>query len=220
MKVKTVKVEGWKLKIYYDEYASNPREDRDNAFTFAFRIHRDYSLGDEKGREDLFDELWAAQDKMTIKDWSFLEDTEGEYRLDVMAYLFHKYKLGLILPLHFSNHGAQTSVTMSRHYSGLDDEPSGYAFITRKTLLYEWGNKRVSKSVLDRATRYLEGEVAEYSAYVNGDVFGYKLYEKAEYGWRAADSQWGFYGWDFQRNGMADEIASHSKELAQVLQYA
>lgn len=75
--------------------------------------------------------------------------------------------------------------------AGWDSGTVGFAYITRDRLLKEYGGKRVTKSMIEKARSVLEAEVEEYDDYLCGDCYGYTI--KDADGEHLA-SCWGFIG--------------------------
>ena len=59
----------------------------------------------------------------------------------------------------------------------------------------------------------LRSLIETYSQYVSGQVYGFVLEEKQDCGhWEETDSCWGFYGNDWNQNGLADDLPDEIKE--------
>jgi len=54
--------------------------------------------------------------------------------------------------------------------------------------VYEWGKKVCTKSVIEKAEKYLKGEIETSNQYLNGEVVGYEIE-----GPLSDDSCWGYY---------------------------
>jgi hypothetical protein len=81
-----------------------------------------------------------------------------------------------------------------------DSGQVGWIFVTKEKLRKEFGVRRITKKIKEKAREILAEEVNVYSDYIEGNVFGYIL--KDENG-EELDSCWGFYGIDFNTNGIA-----------------
>ena len=75
-----------------------------------------------------------------------------------------------------------------------DSGQVGFAFITRETALKEWGGKRLTKAVIDKAEACIRSEVETYDQYLRGDVYGYVIEDEDG---DTLDSCWGFYGLEY-----------------------
>ena len=69
------------------------------------------------------------------------------------------------------------------------------------TIRENFGVKRITRSVRERATRLLLAEVKEYDAYLRGDVYMLTLIEGDE-----QEIVGPFYGADFTTNGLLDSV--------------
>jgi len=71
----------------------------------------------------------------------------------------------------------------------------------RGDILKEYGRKRLSKRILGLARRVLEGEVDDFNRYLNGDVYGWRVYKvdddvaegDIESEGKELDSCWGYF---------------------------
>lgn len=96
----------------------------------------------------------------------------------------------ICLPLYLYDHGGITMST-SPFSCPWDSGQVGVIYCTKEKAIKEWGKKRFTKKVEERAIKYLVGEVEEYDAYISGEVYGYIV--KDEDGIEI-DSCWGYYG--------------------------
>ena len=62
----------------------------------------------------------------------------------------------------------------------------------------------------ERAFDRMRAEVEEYDHYLQGEVYGFTLYENGE----ETDSCWDFYGDDLTQNGILDECPGLTEALA------
>lgn len=79
-----------------------------------------------------------------------------------------------------------------------------------------------------RAIEVMEADVRIYDQYLTGDVYGFKLYEKADNpddgdpdvpGWTEMDSCWNFYGSNLYENGILDMVADGLEEALESGEY-
>jgi hypothetical protein len=66
----------------------------------------------------------------------------------------------------------------------------------------------------ERARKEMEAEVVVYDQYLSGDIYGFRLLEDGE----EVESCWGFYGDDWQANGLAESLPASARELLEVLE--
>lgn len=185
-----------KLVIYYDEDPESPR-DWGNLGTMVC-WHRRYSLGDE-------------QPNMTMKDWArALVNIEDEDENSAEWVEIHKQYI--ILPLYLYDHSGITIKT-SPFSCGWDSVQVGWIYC-----------KKGAEGLTDEEIRsYLISEVELYDQYLRGNVYGYAcrtLIECGECGHvreEDGNSCWGFYGDDFNQNGLNDSVPEEFKFLLEEL---
>jgi hypothetical protein len=213
------------LKIYQDECYESPRE-WDNLGTMVC-FHRRYDLGDK-------DHGYVKSD---YSSWDGLFNAISK-------------KAAIVLPLYLYDHGGPRikvgsfNGLLPGYHAEFDTMRVGFIFITKAKIRHEmvrvlsedrtlpWNKrvekiKHVTKEDLERAEKYLRGEVEVYDQYLSGDVYGFrcvtldtdkvKIYMKPydigneedipegdlmELG--KEDSCWGFYGTDWKTNGLFD----------------
>lgn len=165
------------LKIFTDDNARTPR-DWDNIGKMIC-IHSRYHLGD---RHD-----YKGTD---YRSWD-------EFKKAVER----KENAAVILPLYLYDH---SGITMSTKPFACrwDSMQVGFIVVSKETLRKEYNVKRITKAVIEKATKVLEGEVETYDQYLTGDVYGFKLFVDGE----EKDSVWGFFGSDVKTNGILDYV--------------
>jgi hypothetical protein len=72
-----------------------------------------------------------------------------------------------------------------------DSGQLGWIYVTRAKLLAEYSCKVLRKATIEKATKVLEAEIAEYSAFVEGQCYGYVVEDEDG---DQLDSCWGFIG--------------------------
>lgn len=176
----SVEIDDRKLTIYYDNHPESPRE-WDNLGTIA-AFHRNYDLGEIQTIPRLFCELDHSK-------WSEEKYSDLLYSEDLDAILKEMDKQGFIyLPVYMYEHSGITIATSPfscRWDSGL----LGIIFVSRETILKEFGWKRITKERRERIVNRLESEIKTYDQYLTGEVFGFQVTKAGE----EVDSCWGFY---------------------------
>lgn len=163
-----------KLIIEQDVDAPNPRKEFDRVFTMVC-FHKRYNLGDSHEFADLGDfETWDEYRNYLVKDCGAI----------------------LVSPLYLYDH---SGITISeRPFScSWDSGQVGFIFTTREKLIAEGllpANGRLTKKRVEEFERYRAGEVAEYDAYLTGEVYGYRIEDEHE---NTVDSCFGFYGFEY-----------------------
>ena len=98
---------------------------------------------------------------------------------------------GVRLPLYLYDHSGITMKTGPFHCPW-DSGQVGWVYVTRESILKEYGSKYLTRKLRDKARRILESEVEVYDQYLRGDVYGYTITEMDSDG--TVDSCGGFYG--------------------------
>jgi hypothetical protein len=174
---------GVKVTIYYDELPANPRIEFDNLGTVVGWKQPRYRIGDQQ---------------LSI-----------EYRspAELVAEL-RASGARLILPVHYSPQGGY--LCSSEHDDKETIENSdGVIYATATDIRNEYGLTRISAKALERAMRVLQGEIAEYSAYLSGEVYGFIISGPDG---EELDSCWGFYERDYCEQS-AKDAAEHQAQL-------
>jgi hypothetical protein len=180
------------LEIHHDESPESPRE-WDNLGT-VWCSHKRYSLSDKYAPKIDTDDHdgWDAVEQHLIKE-------EGAV---------------VILPIYMYDHGG---ITISTKPFGdrWDSGQVGFIYCTGAKIKTDYNVKRITKQIKESVTACLEGEIKTYDQYVTGDVYGFKLMqfdmttkERVE-----EDACWGFYGDDFEKNGILDHLGKYDTIL-------
>ncbi len=182
---------GYAIKIYPDDSPPNPREDFDPMGTIAAvsRPYRRSSLSSDKNAITLPDADDYRRGTVAAKSPGVFQH----------RYLTMFCDIALALPLWYSEHGPSCRVWTGSLDKG--DEPDGFIYISNDKLKEEYGD---DPDAIKKATEYLGYEIAEYSAWMNGDVYGYEIErervldidEEDPCDADTEDSCWGFYGQD------------------------
>jgi len=166
---------GYKINIHPDSDPESPRA-WDNLGTMLC-FHNRYTLGDKNPA-------------YTYKDQSGWQELADK--------LIKEQHAAVILPLYLYDHSGITMST-GAFTCPWDSGQVGFIYVTREKLLKEYGGLRVSQSMVDKATKCLEGEVETYDHYLRGDVYGYTIHQvdpgadEDEDG-EEVDACWGFLG--------------------------
>ena len=75
-----------------------------------------------------------------------------------------------------------------------DSGRSGYVYTTREEVLQEFGGKRMTAAIREKALKVLIAEVEVFSKYLDGDCYGFTIIDTTTD--ECVDSCWGFYGSD------------------------
>lgn len=155
---------GFNIEIWPEEYPENPRTEFDHAATMAC-FHRRYDLGDKHEFSDP-EELVA-----------FVQSD------DVVS-----------LPLYLYDHSGITMST-GRGYpfnDPWDSSQVGFIYMTKADIRENWGVKKVTKAVREKAIQLMEAEVSEYDDYLTGNIYGFTVTDPKDPS--NSDSCGGFFG--------------------------
>jgi len=167
--------EGHTIKIYHDTDAESPR-DWDNLGTLICG-HRRYRLGDDHSHDDAH---------------TFLRDLSGishDTDLSVDQLFKRAERHAVILPVYLYDHSGLAMNTSGFHCPW-DSGQVGFIYATLQTIRKEYGIVRVSAALREKVAAVLKQEVATYSDYLGGNVYGYVVEDEYE----EVDSCWGFIG--------------------------
>ena len=128
-----------------------------------------------------------------------------------------------MLPLYLYDHSGITMNTTGFHCPW-DSGQLGFIYVTRDEILREYGRKRLSKKLVERARRVLVGEVGTYDQYLTGDIycFGYELTQEivtcphcrtTEPQVVAEDSCCGYYGMEYMLSEINDSLKEYGIEV-------
>ena len=184
--------DGCFVEIKPDYDCDNPRECELGTF---YTWLNDYSSPDEAPTlEELFDEfnLWDEWDKVERGNpvaWFAAKLNELWYvSLPVAAYIHS----GIVYRV-----GTLSQFPDSQWDAGY----AGVIFVSEEKIRKELMVPEVTAEVRARVNRYLADEVEYFSAWAEGQTYGFVKYDR--YG-DEVDSCWGFIGYDAVQNGMVD----------------
>jgi hypothetical protein len=223
------------VRIKHDDYPDSPRE-WDNLGTMV-GWHSRRNIGDEQpqcspdewvldlvelDRREL-EENWAH---MKGINWIGLSSEElKEKEMECARWIHQRVQRELdqrfiMLPLYAYEHGGITFST------GPFSDPwasgqIGYIYVSKAKVREEYGWKVITAKRHAQIREYLDNEVKVYDQWVRGDVYGYELVEVWQCGCcegkseEITDSCWGFYGSDWDTNGikeyLPEEFHDHSE---------
>ena len=154
-----------RIEIHYDPDRPDPRSEFENLGTILGWNRRGLKLGDQQA------------------------DAEEQTPRQHVERLRRK-GARIVLPVHYSSHGPQCALAL-----GEPEDPesiersSGVVYVTVEKLRAVYG-RPITGAALAAANRVLAVEIAEYSAYLNGSVYGFIVRDVD--GTQLEDG-WGFY---------------------------
>lgn len=177
------------IKIFPDNNPENPRN-WDN-LTKMVCFHNHYSLGDKHDYNH--------------GDYNGWDEMEAD--------IIRNEKPVVIKPLYLYDHSGITMNTTG-FSCPWDSGRVGFVFVTRKDALKEYGKKRITPAIKEKAEKVLDGEVETYDQFLTGDVYGYKIFKGEE----ELDSCWGFYGLSEAIDEATAIVENEIKNDAEVLE--
>lgn len=177
--------DGTRLEICLDPLPSDPRTEYDNVSRMICK-HRRFHLGDTHNYD--FSRFSSVEELRQA-----VEEEEGEFAVFANLYLY-------------DHSGISISTSRTCEW---DSSCVGIVFITKKTMIKEWGDGPES---LKQAQACMEGEIATYDSYLRSDIYGYRLLKTKpkcdccgqDQEPEEIDSCWGFIGSDIETNGILD----------------
>lgn len=147
---KEQRIENYILRVFYDEYPYDPRED-DN-LTKMVCFHKRYNLGDDHDiRFDDFDS-WDEMEK-------YITRTEDPL---------------IIKPLYLYDHSGIT-ISTSPFGCSWDSGRIGFVYVRKEDVRNNFMIKKCGQHITERVNVLLEGEVEVYDKYLRGEVYGYEV---------------------------------------------
>jgi len=189
--------EPYALMVQPDDMRINPREVNDNFGTMVC-FHPRYALGDHHNyvdKDDFLREMYLntvgnnerdmeRYERMVNMVWSH----SNHHAVDdaMLRVISEKY---IVMPLYLLDHGGLAMQTASFH-DPWDSGQVGWVYVSKEDALKGFGAEKMTDVLQKKAEDLLQGEVAEYDAYLRGECYGFGLYENGE----LSDSCWGFIG--------------------------
>ena len=178
---------GHTIKIFQDLDPETPREWSNLGTLICW--HRRYRLGDSHQ----FDSPEAfLRDLAGVSDQSDLSMEQLRERAERKA---------IILPVFLYDHSGLAMNTIGFHCPW-DSGQVGFVYVTLEAVWQEFGLKRVTKALREKAADILRLEIVSYDAYLGGRVYGYVIERDGE----EVDACWGFFG-DYELDCLSEARA-------------
>ncbi|MEW6770135.1 MAG: hypothetical protein AB1330_01900 [Bacillota bacterium] len=207
------------LRVYVDDFPEDPRS-WDNLGTMVC-WHKRYRLGDKHNFSTVRDFLESLvydlmEDERFIlnclNDGESVDHIIEEMSDEELWEIINKH--AVVLPLYLYDHGGLCMNTTG-FACPWDSGQVGWIYVTHKRIKEEFIGAEldeISEATRKKSEEILKEEVRVYSDYINGSVYGFRLVKVAKCekcggeSEEEIDSCWGFYGDDFQINGLCDHI--------------
>lgn len=177
--IKTFNENGLVVELHYDENPQNPREWSNLGKMIC--SHRRYTLGDEQFDPDDYE------------GWKDLE-----------KHLYENEGAGIVLPLGLYDHSG-LSMYIGDSHDRWDGGQVGFIYATNEQLEKEYGV--IGCEELEKVKKVLEGEVEEYTKYLNGEVYGFVVKNPATE--EIVDSCWGYFDEEYAREEAVDAAKNY-----------
>lgn len=160
---------GYTVELHTDHDCESPRENDNLGTVIAW--HRRYTLSDSKAPKYL--------------------ETPAE---------FNPAEYAVCLPIYLYEHGgiALSCAKVGQFAGRWDAGQLGWIYASRADILANWSAKRLTKKLIAQTTEILVSEIEEYSRFVSGECYGYRVVRDTP-GRCAPDEQdscWGFVGYE------------------------
>ena len=184
-------------ELVYDQDATTPRE-WDNLGTILIAPNKAHWIATSP--DDIVDTSIPFGNN-PHEHWENLRRDQNLKKSEIaIAYPITKYEHGEI----FLQLG---------HKSGWDHDVVGFIYVTKETLRKEYGAKRITKSVIERAENHLRDELGTLTAWLNGDCYGWRIKEYAltddGLDWKEVDTLdacWGYFDKEQALDDMQDML--------------
>jgi hypothetical protein len=174
---------GNRVEIIQDSSPENPRDWNNLSKMFCFS--KRYNLGDDHN-----------YDFKNFKSW-------GEFG----NVLIKKYKPAVIKPLYVYDHSGLT-ISTKPFECRWDSYQVGFILIP-EDVKADYGWKKLSLKRREKLEKLMLSELETYDKYLIGDVWGFKETDQNE---NEVNSCWGFYGDDYEKNGMVEYFSAPIKK--------
>lgn len=171
-------------EIFYDNDPESPR-DWDNLGTFIVKSNR-YFSGDKNNI-------------INFDDYNSYDEVKKE--LEKQNYI--------VVPVFAYVHSGVT-VNTTGFSCPWDSSQCGFIVVSKEKIKKEYSWKKLSSKRIEEIKEYLIGEIETFDQYLQGDVYGYKIYENGE----EIDSCWGFYGREYVTEEIQSIFSSLSGKVA------
>ena len=178
------------LRIYQDDCGDSPREWDNLGVMICW--HKRYVLGDKH-------QFTNPED---FKEWL-------------------KQNKAVVLPLYMYDHSG-IAISTNRNYPFNDPWDSGqigWIYATHERLKKEYKTTRITTKMLEAVERTLMQEVETYNDFVQGNIYAFRVIERStcdkcgEVQETTINSCGGFYGSNFEENGLLEHAGSEWKNV-------
>ncbi len=166
-------------------------------------------LQDEDAENPLefHDNLW------TMIFWHKRYDMGHKHNFSIDEFeTFRKKEKMLCFPVYAYDHSG-ISISVNRNYPyncPWDSGQLGYIYVTYKKLWDEYRKKKISKTTIEKAIKIMHGEIETYNDFLTGNCYVLHYVNGDDDNYIG-----GFYGTDYEKNGMLECIPVEFKDIFQ-----
>ncbi len=177
--------------VEHDPKPLNPRKENDGYVGTMWCAHRRYNLGDKQFDGDVYD---LMKQLVEIKEHGFTDrcnnkfdeyydtrEAQREQRRQEELYVekaFDRYYL--FRDLYLYDHSGLTMNTTG-FSCGWDSGQVGMIVVSKEKAREAWGWKILTRDRVQRVLDTLDEEVKEYAQYLEGEVYGFRVFEVPEH---------------------------------------
>lgn len=206
MIIESLNIKGYQVDIELDECAYSPREN-DTITTMAC-WHRRYDLGDVQPKTEPLDYMLSLIKEFDANIYDRLDRLEQKPGFDKASFILKEFdKHYFALDLYLMDHSGLSMNTggfRDCDPHGWDWGQVGFIFMSKEKARKEIG--RLTKANVKKVYDWLESDVETYSAYLEGEVYGYTVLRVVDGDEEDVDSCSGFYGEDGRKHMMEGYI--------------
>lgn len=202
------------LEKYVENYFKNHCVKKDDKGDYYIAYGDEFIEEYYDTEDEAYDRLDELKDEFIDYDWQ--DELKNN---ELMSIIENHY---VILPLFLYDHSGITMNTTG-FTCGWDSGQVGWIYVSHDVIKEEYGKD--DEEQLEEVRTYLENEVETYDQYLRGEVYYFSLEEKVvcecckNEEWEHIDSCGGFYGSDWEENGLKDHVGKEYEELVNELKY-
>lgn len=193
----------YKIEVDYDYYPDNPR--KWEPVCHIMSVKGNWDIADEGlsfSREDAFDKLKELEKDPDI----------------------------IIKPIYMYDHSGQT-IRLTPFGDPWDSGVCGYIYANKDEIVREIGNA-TEENWKERAEIAMDHEIKVYDQFISGDVYEVSVYQRdiieckskisgniwTTEEWEQIDSCCGFYGYDFEENGLIEYALENLPDDVEIIE--
>lgn len=167
---------------------------------FTITIEQNDGFDDDSPRQwDNLGTMVCFAKRYRLGDKNSLEISDFNSWKEMEQRLIKEEHAVLIFPLYMYDHSIQRikigsfNGLLPQGHAEFDSGMIGFIYVTREKLLKEYGGKRITKAMKEKAEKVLRSEVEVYDQYISGDVWMYSISRNN----KVIDSLTNMYGYKY-----------------------